>query len=104
MQAFYFKTGLDDAPCSAAPDSGILIQTPKGAGTISLTADDIQITLGSTAYIQAQVGGEFTISVIEGQGTVTAAGVTVTVPGGTHVRVPLDNTLTAAGAPTVWLS
>ncbi len=99
MQAFYFKSGLNDAPCSAAPDSGILIQAPKGAGNISLTADDVQITLNSTAYIQAQAGGEMTISMIEGQGMVTAAGMTTLVPAGTRVRIPLDNALRANGQP-----
>lgn len=99
MQAFYFKTGANDAPCSAAPDSGILIQTPKGAGKISFTANNVQITLGSTAYVQAQASGFMAVSVVEGQGTVTAAGATVNVPAGTRVRVPLDNTLNASGQP-----
>jgi uncharacterized protein YraI len=99
MQAFHFKTGLSDAPCSAAPDSGILIQTPKGAGKITLTANDVQITLGSTAYFQAQASGFMTISVVEGQGAVTAAGTTMNVPAGTRVRVPLDNTLSPSGTP-----
>jgi hypothetical protein len=99
MQAFYFKTGLSDAPCSAAPDSGILIQTPQGAGKINLTANDVEISLGSTAYVQAQASGFMTVSVVEGQGTVTAAGTTVSVPAGTRARVPLDNALQANGAP-----
>jgi hypothetical protein len=99
MQAFYFKTGSNDAPCSAAPDSGILIQTPKGAGKISLTANNVQITLGSTAYVQAQASGFMTVSVVEGQGAVTATGTTVNVPAGTRVRVPLDNALNPNGQP-----
>jgi hypothetical protein len=99
MQAFYFKTGSNDAPCSAAPDSGILIQTPKGAGKISLTANNVEVTLGSTAYVQAQASGFMTVNVVEGQGAVTAAGTTVNVPAGTRVRVPLDNALNPSGQP-----
>lgn len=99
MQAFYFKSGLNDAPCTEAPDSGILIQTPQGAGKISLTVNGAEITLGSTAYFQAQPSGEMTVSVVEGQGTVTAAGKTVVVPAGTRARVPLDANLTANGEP-----
>jgi hypothetical protein len=99
MQAFYFKSGLNDAPCTEAPDSGILIQTPEGAGKIALNVNGADITLGSTAYFQAQAGGEMTLSVVEGQGTVTAAGKTVTVPAGTRARVPLDANLTANGEP-----
>ena len=30
MQAFYFRSGIGDAPCAEAPNSGILIQTPEG--------------------------------------------------------------------------
>ncbi len=99
MQAFYFKSGLNDAPCTQAPDSGILIQTPQGAGKISLTVNGADITLGSTAYFQAQPSGEMAVSVVEGQGTVTAAGKTVVVPAGTRARVPLDANLTANGEP-----
>lgn len=99
MQAFYLKTGLNDAPCEKAPDSGILIQTPEGGRKIELTVDEVAITLGSSAYLQAQPDGEFTMSVVEGEGTVSAAGVTVTLPAGTRARVPLDANLAAAGAP-----
>jgi len=99
MQAFYFKSGLNDAPCTAAPDSGILIQTPQGAGKIALNVNGADITLGSTAYVQAQPSGEMTLNVVEGQGTVTSAGKTVTVPAGTRARVPLDANLTANGEP-----
>ncbi len=99
MQAFYFKSGLNDAPCTEAPDSGILIQTPQGAGKISLNVNGADITLGSTAYVQAQPSGEMTLNVVEGQGTVTSSGKTVTVPAGTRARVPLDANLTANGEP-----
>ncbi len=99
MQAFYFKSGLNDAPCTEAPDSGILIQTPQGAGKISLNVDGAAVTLGSTAYFQAQAGGEMTLSVVEGQGTITSAGKTVIVPAGSRARVPLDANLTANGEP-----
>ncbi len=99
MQAFYFKTGSGDAPCDEAPDSGILIQTPSGAAKIDLLANEVHITLGSTVYLQAQPGGDMLITVVEGQATVTAFGVTVIAPAGTRVRVPLDNDLKASGPP-----
>jgi hypothetical protein len=99
MQAFYFKSGLKDAPCSQAPDSGILIQTPVGAGKIALNVNGADITLGSTAYLQAQPNGEMTASVVEGQGTITSAGKTVIIPAGTRARVPLDQDLNANGEP-----
>ena len=99
LQAFFLKSGLNDAPCEQAPSSGILIQTPEGQGKIELTVDDVEITLGSSAYFQAQPDGELVVSVVEGEGTVTADGVTVTVPAGSRARVPLDANLSAAAAP-----
>lgn len=100
MQAFYFKTGLHDRPCSQAPDSGILIQAPEAAGPIELRVNDVDITLGSTAYLQAQPSGEMTISVIEGAALVEANGETRAVPAGTQVRVPMNENLAVSGQPS----
>jgi hypothetical protein len=99
MQAFYFTTGHDDAPCDKAPDSGILIQTPKGAGSINLRANQVDIQLGSTVYLQAVPGDALYVSVIQGHATLTADGKTQVVPAGTVGRVPLDANGSAAGAP-----
>lgn len=99
MQAFYFRAGLDDSACAEAPSSGILIQTPEGAGTINLRANEVDIALGSTAYLQAETGAEMIISVIEGEAQVTAAGETVTVPAGMQVGIPVDEELRASGEP-----
>ena len=100
MQAFYFRTGIAGTTCTEAPESGILIQTPEGVGEISLRANDVDIQLGSTAYLQAQPAESMTISVVEGQGRVTADGVTVTVPAGTQVSIPIDENLSASGEPS----
>ncbi len=100
MQAFYFQTSLTGVNCTEAPPDGILIQTPEGLGTISLRANDVDIQLGSTAFLQAQPSGNMTVSVIEGVGEVTADGVTVRVPAGTQVTIPLDANLSASGAPS----
>lgn len=99
MQAFYFKSGANDAPCEEAPDSGILIQTPEGAGKIDLVVNDAKVTLGSTGYFQAQAGGDMTIAVVEGEGIVEADGKTVTVPAGTFTTLPIDEELKASGQP-----
>jgi hypothetical protein len=99
MQAFYFKSGANDAPCEEAPSSGILIQTPEGAGKIDLVVNDAKVTLGSTGYFQAQPGGEMTISVVEGEGIVESDGKTVTVPAGTYTTLPVDDQLQASGQP-----
>jgi uncharacterized protein YgiM (DUF1202 family) len=100
MQAFYFKTGVGDAPCDEAPDSGILIQTPEGVGQITLTVNEVDIQLGSTVYLQTLEQDEMAVNVVEHQATVSAQGVTRFVPAGSRVRVPLDPDLAANGPPS----
>ncbi len=100
MQAFYFQSGVTPPGCDQAPQDGILVQAPRGAGAINLRADDVDIQLQSTAYLQAQPGGSLTVSVIQGDGQVTSEGTTVDVPAGAQVTVPLDADLHAAGAPS----
>jgi hypothetical protein len=99
MQAFFFRSGIGDAPCAEAPESGILIQTPEGAGTVTLSANEVDIQLGSTIYLQAQPGGDMVVSVIEGTAQINAQGTTVFAPAGTRVRIPITNDLRANGAP-----
>jgi hypothetical protein len=99
MQAFYFQSGIADAPCAGAPDSGILVQTPEGAAQVEFTVNEVNIRLGSTIYLQAQPAGDMTISIVEGQARVEAQGVAVVAPAGTLVRIPLDNNRQASGPP-----
>jgi YD repeat-containing protein len=89
MQAFYFRTGVGDKPCAEAPDSGLLIQTPKGARGVTFTANGVQIGLGSSAYLRFGEG-ELKMSVVEGTGYITAMGVTQPVPEGTFATVPMS--------------
>jgi hypothetical protein len=100
MQAFYFQSGIGDAPCAEAPDSGILVQTPEGVDEIEFTVNDVKIILGSTAYLQAQPSGDMTTSVVEGEATVEAGGASVVVPEGSYVSVPLDADGRASGTPS----
>lgn len=100
MQAFYFTTSITGTNCEDAPADGILIQTPEGVGSINLRANDVDIQLGSTAFLQAQPSDEMIVSVIEGQGEVSADGVSVTVPAGSQVTIPMTEDLQPAGAPS----
>ncbi len=99
MQAFTFRTGLSGIRCQGAPRDGILIQTPAGAGEIQIQANQVDIRLGSTAFLRAIPGDVMTIDVIEGQGTVTAQVTTITVPAGSRAVIPLDDAGLAAGPP-----
>ena len=100
MQAFYFRSGITGIRCTEAPPDGILIQTPEGAAEITLRANDVTIQLGSTAYLSAQPGDSMVVSVLEGEGEVTADGSTVIVPEGAYTEIPMTDDLTPAGAPS----
>lgn len=99
MEAFYFRSGVGDRPCAEAPDSGVLIQTPKGIGTVTLLINEVVVELGSTTFLQADPGGDMVANIVEGQGKFTAFGTTVTVPAGMRSTIPLGTDGAASGAP-----
>lgn len=100
MKAFYFRSGVDDALCPEAPDSGLLIQTPEGIAKVSLLINEINVELGSTVLFRAEPGGEMAVTVVEGSARVTAMGRTQTAPAGSEILVPLDDDGGAAGPPS----
>lgn len=100
VQAFYFRTGVGDAPCEAAPDSGILVQTPAGVTEVAMRMNGVDITLGSTAYLQAQAGSDLSVSVVEGRAEITAQGETRVVAAGNRTQIPMDADLNPAGPPS----
>lgn len=99
MQAFTLQTGIDDAPCVEAPQSGLIIQTPEGMGKITFLINEIDIQLGSTVFFQAEAGNRMDVSVVEGSATVSADGVTQYVPAGMALSVPLSAEGAPAGPP-----
>ena len=98
MQAFYFNSGIGDHRCNEAPDSGILIQTPEGVGTVNLTVNGVDITLGSTTFIQSPPNYLY-LYVLEHGANTTATGATQFVPAGTYIRIPLDDEGRPSGPP-----
>ena len=100
MQAFYFRSGVGDAQCAEAPESGILIQTPEGVGTVALNVNGVEITLGSTAFLQAQPEDFLYVYLLDGQATVMAFEGEQIIAAGEYVTVPLDGELEAAGPPS----
>ena len=103
MQAIYFSTGFGTITCDAVPFDGILVRTPDGGG-ITFQANGTSFTLdGNTATIlEAQPGGEMTVSVLDGQAVVTADGQEQPVAGGNRVKIPLggEDGLNAVGPPS----
>ena len=101
MQAFYVQTGIRDTACAQAPDSGILIQSPNSQVKVNLLINGVNITLGSTVYVQAQPGGLMTLDVLEG-GIEATLGTTAYIPAGMRAQFQLDHDLHAlawAGDP-----
>lgn len=99
MQAFIFETGEEDAPCSEAPNSGMLIQTPDGVASVTLWLDEVVIQLDGTGIISAQADGNLTVGIIEGTAEIEANGETSTAVAGQAVDVPLDVNLSPSDAP-----
>jgi len=105
MQAFYFQSGVGDAGCEEAPESGLLIQTPEGVEEILLNVNGANMSLGSTAFLQAgrvedsEDEFELTISVLEGEGTIEAFDEVRPIPAGSWLRLPADRNFNVIGAP-----
>ena len=100
LQSFYFNSGVGDAQCDEAPDSGILVQTPEGMGEVSFVMNDVEIALRSTAFMQSQPEQAMTVNVVEGQAQVTAQGVTQTIPAGNQTQIEVDANGLATGEPS----
>jgi hypothetical protein len=90
MQAFYLKTGIGDSQCEEAPESGLLVQTPDGAGEIAFTVNEVNVTMGSTVYFQANPEHEeMIVNTLEGRAILERAGRIQTILAGTRLRIPI---------------
>lgn len=99
LQAFYFRSSVGDNVCTEAPASGMVIQTPETTGTVSLTVNQVDISLGSTAYIQAQPDDFLYFYLLDGEATVTAFGQEKALGPGELVTVPINAQLEPTGIP-----
>jgi hypothetical protein len=101
MQAFYLQSGVDDAACPEAPNSGLLIQTPEGVAEVTFLINEVDIQLGSTVFFQAKPGAEMIISVVEGSAIVRAGGVAHRAIAGSQIVVVVDDKMHPIGAPSL---
>lgn len=99
MQAFILRTGAKDAACDQAPESGLLVQTPAGAGQIALSVNGVEVQMGSTVFFQA--GGEdgLAISTLEGIAQATVQGESQIIVPGTWISIPISADLRPVGPP-----
>lgn len=98
MQAFYFTSTIEQAGCTEAPESGILLQTPKGVETVNIRANGVDISLASTVFLQTHDDAMY-VSTLEGHVSISADGVTQFIPPGTVSRIPLDPTTGISAGP-----
>lgn len=65
LQSIGLRTGLDDAPCSGAAESGLLLQTPAGVST-DFEVNSAGLTLSGTLLLQTTSDGKTVLSMLEG--------------------------------------
>lgn len=82
MQSFTFSS--TDTPCV----SGILLQAPASVGEVMFDVNGVSLRLNGTVFLQAQLGGDLVLNVLEGRAQITANDSPVTALSGTQVLVP----------------
>ena len=92
MQAFYFKTGIGQTQCAEAPASGVVVQTPQGAGKVNFTVNGIDIALGSTAFLSSPENIDNTcVSLLTGDADLTSGGRVIDLNPGERSCTPLND-------------
>ena len=103
-QRFDFRSGMDDAPCDGAPESGILLQTSEFAAPRQFVINGARLLLSGTAWLQAQVSGGMWVHLLDGRGWLSGLGGEVALSSGNFSRIALEQTgdgaLKPDGAPT----
>lgn len=104
QSAFRFTTGVGTSNCAEAPTSGIMVRTPDGVAEIAVNINEIEITLGSTALIEANLEQGMTVTMLDGNARVTAQGITQPVSFSQQLNIPLmqdpDQNLIPAAPPS----
>lgn len=101
MQAFYFRSGIGRTTCAEAPDSGVIVQTPEGAGLVNFRINGVDVTLGSTALLSGN-GSDFSVALLEGTGFVESNGIMRQLVPGSETSVQMDApSADAPGAPNI---
>jgi hypothetical protein len=99
MQAFYLRTGLGEASCAEAPQNGMLVQTPQGAGQVTFSVNGVDMALGSTVYFQATRGDHMNISTLKGSAAAVYGNRTFPALAGTRLGIPIGENYLPSGDP-----
>ncbi len=101
---FDFLSGMQDAPCEEAPESGILLQTVKFIAPRYFIINGARLMLSGTAWLQAQASSGMLIHIIDGRAQVATDGGEVALRSGnfTHIALERDENgaLTPAASPS----
>ena len=96
FQVFNLRTGINDAWCATAPQSGLLIQTPNPQLPVLLRINDVTLHIAATAFLQTEADGTLTINVLDGGSEIEVGDVLHYVPAGARSRIPTGE---APGTP-----
>lgn len=101
--AFRFSSGIGASSCAQAEINGVMVRTPEGVAEVSLTINEVEISLGSTALISADATNGMNITMLDGTANVTTQGITQQVTFSQQITIPMaqngDN-LVPSGLPT----
>lgn len=100
---FNFRSGMHDAPCEGAPESGILLQTAEFAAPRQFVINGARLSLSGAAWLQAQVSSGMFVHLLDGRGLLSALAGEVALGSGMFSAVALEQTddgaLKPAGPP-----
>jgi hypothetical protein len=97
LSAFLLRTGINDAPCEEAPESGLLVQTPEGVSEVTFSINGVEVQMGSTVLFKNDSEGAMSVSTLEGLALAGAGAEAQFIVPGTWASVPVGNNGRAAG-------
>jgi hypothetical protein len=97
---FDFLSGMQDAPCEDAPESGILLQAVKFIAPRHFVINGARLMLSGTAWLQAQASSGMLIHIIDGRAQVASAGGEVAVRSGHFTHIALERNEYGALTPS----
>lgn len=98
MQAFRISNGIGQASCATLPPDGLLIQSPEGE-IVQLQINDVDISIGSTAFFRNVNEDQLQINNIEGTVEATSQGITQRIDPGFTLTVDPQS---PPGEPQPW--
>jgi hypothetical protein len=90
MQALTLISGVDDAPCAGAPESGLIVQSPDLERGAYLIVNGLDIYFTGTLFLQAEPGADMIVSVLEGSALLGTGDDAFTLNVGERLHYPFN--------------